>query len=241
MSNELLRAVVGLPVAVLWPLGVPALAERWWSRAAGAVAVALFVLATTLPAVEGWILTALVGALAACLRAPHAGAPAGPRVPPVHLGLALSAAVFAAAAAAIALEPSVAWETLRNAGRSSDIVFVAVGALAAVPATGALVNWLLSPFAARLAADEKLTPTGMLRAGLYIGWCERALVYAFLLGGEPGAAGLALTAKSVARFPTFSAGSEPLAEYVLIGTLLSFLLAVLAACGVRALLGLPVF
>src|SRR5205807_7217299 len=65
----------------------------------------------------------------------------------------------------------------------------------------------------------------MQNAGLYIGWLERFLLLTALLLQSPGTAGLILAAKAIARYPEFK--SEHFAEYFLIGTLLSFSLAVL--------------
>ncbi|MGA7521530.1 MAG: DUF3307 domain-containing protein [Acidobacteriaceae bacterium] len=68
-------------------------------------------------------------------------------------------------------------------------------------------------------------PEQLQNAGLYIGWIERALVITAMALQSPALVGLILTGKSIARFPEFK---EPrFAEYFLIGTLLSILLAVL--------------
>ena len=57
--------------------------------------------------------------------------------------------------------------------------------------------------------------------GRYIGWFERAVLFAFVIGGAPEAAAIALAAKSFARFPTFREHQEGFAEYFLIGSLAS--------------------
>jgi hypothetical protein len=203
--DEAVRAAVGLPVALLWPLGVPRLAHSPVGRAVASGLTAALVLGRELPGLEAFALVLAV-----------------------------------AAAAAVVLAAGGTADALRDAVRSDDVVVVALGALAVGPVTGALLAWALAPLAARLAADPDVPALpGLLRAGMLIGWCERALVYVFLLAGEPSAAALALTAKSVARFPAFASGHESLAEYVLIGTLASFLGATVVAIGVRALLGLP--
>lgn len=69
------------------------------------------------------------------------------------------------------------------------------------------------------------TSTQLQDAGLYIGWLERFLVLTALCMQAPAMVGLILTAKSLARFPEFK---EPrFAEYFLVGTLLSLVIAVL--------------
>jgi hypothetical protein len=69
------------------------------------------------------------------------------------------------------------------------------------------------------------TSTQLQDAGLYIGWLERFLVLTALCMQAPAMVGLIITAKSLARFPEFK---EPrFAEYFLVGTLLSLVIAVL--------------
>lgn len=70
----------------------------------------------------------------------------------------------------------------------------------------------------------------MENAGRYIGWLERALLYGLILLGSPDAAALVVAAKSIARFPSFA--EEKFAEYYLIGTLLSLLIAAATAVAV---------
>ena len=240
MNEELVRVVVGLPVAVLAPLGIPRVAASAPRRATVAAIVAALVVARVLPDWEGWLLLVGAAAVAAALR----GQPAREdetRAEPWPFTAAVLAAAALAAAAALLLDAGGAVEAVRDAVRSDEIVFVFLGAMTAVFVTGALLAAALEPLAERVrTAGLGAEAVGLVRAGLYIGWLERALVFTLLVGGEPGAAGLALTAKSVARFPVFAEGKEPLAEYVLIGTLASFLAVTLSAVGTRALIGLPV-
>jgi Protein of unknown function (DUF3307) len=67
------------------------------------------------------------------------------------------------------------------------------------------------------------------KAGNYIGILERLFVFAFVLAGQWEAIGFLLTAKSVFRFGDLKESKDrKLTEYVLIGTLLSFGIAILA-------------
>lgn len=69
-------------------------------------------------------------------------------------------------------------------------------------------------------------------AGRFIGVIERILMVVMLSDGQYAAIGLVLTAKSIARYDKIS--KEPaFAEYYLLGTLLSTLIAVLASFFVR--------
>ncbi|MFW6066670.1 MAG: hypothetical protein ACOC9S_07595, partial [Planctomycetota bacterium] len=79
--------------------------------------------------------------------------------------------------------------------------------------------------------NEELTAGGLEQGGLWIGRLERALVLTFVLLGQYQAIGFVIVAKSILRFgevsPSRPAGRK-MAEYVLIGTMLSLLLAVAA-------------
>lgn len=69
-------------------------------------------------------------------------------------------------------------------------------------------------------------------AGRYIGMLERLFIFVFILSGELSAIGFLLAAKSVFRFGDLSkAKDRKLTEYILIGTFLSFGLAILIANG----------
>lgn len=102
---------------------------------------------------------------------------------------------------------------------------------------GYLIRALTRPLSASLGFYQPETSGGaMQNAGLYIGWLERFLLLTALLMQSPGTAGLILAAKAIARYPEFK--SEHFAEYFLIGTLLSFSLAVLGgAVLMKVLLG----
>jgi hypothetical protein len=84
-------------------------------------------------------------------------------------------------------------------------------------------NWLVR-YVLHLARKEP--PALANRAGRWIGVLERLLIYVLVLTGSAAAAGLVVAAKSILRFPEISgkpAAIDP--EYVLIGSLASWLLA----------------
>lgn len=72
--------------------------------------------------------------------------------------------------------------------------------------------------------------------GRTVGALERALALTFVLLGQFGALGLLVAAKSLARFKALD--DREFAEYFLIGTLASLLLALAGGLGIKALLGL---
>lgn len=70
-------------------------------------------------------------------------------------------------------------------------------------------------------------------AGKFIGILERLLIYTFITTQHFEAVGFLLAAKSIFRFGDLKEGSDlKLTEYVLIGTLLSFGIAIIIALGI---------
>jgi hypothetical protein len=146
------------------------------------------------------------------------------------------------AIAAWLLSPSlpfaeVAAMLARGRAIPSKLLVVPVIYIGVIFGGGYLIRALTRP----LAESVKLyRPEGrsepMQNAGLYIGWLERFLLLTALLLQSPGTAGLILAAKAIARYPEFK--SEHFAEYFLIGTLLSFSIAVVGgALLARVVLG----
>ncbi|KQX15923.1 DUF3307 domain-containing protein [Flavobacterium sp. Root420] len=77
----------------------------------------------------------------------------------------------------------------------------------------------------------------LAHAGNYIGILERLFVFCFILTGHFEAIGFLLAAKSIFRFGDLQeAKDRKLTEYVLIGTLISFGIAILTGLIVQALL-----
>jgi len=95
---------------------------------------------------------------------------------------------------------------------------------------GILMRMLLAPYIDEIARDDESEEGGSLKnAGKYIGMLERLFVFGFILLQQWAAIGLLIAAKSVFRFGDLNKGkNRKLTEYVLIGTLLSFGLAILS-------------
>jgi hypothetical protein len=88
-----------------------------------------------------------------------------------------------------------------------------------------IIGQVLEPMSNQINTDHKSLPN----AGKYIGIIERLFVLVFILIGRWEAIGLLITAKSVFRFNDLKeSNSRKLTEYILIGTLVSFGLAILA-------------
>lgn len=83
-------------------------------------------------------------------------------------------------------------------------------------------------------------PTDLQNAGKYIGILERLFVYFFVVAGNFASIGFLMAAKSIFRFGDLTqAKDRRLTEYVLIGTLISFGMAI--AVGYLTLCCLPYF
>lgn len=77
----------------------------------------------------------------------------------------------------------------------------------------------------------------LANAGNYIGILERLLIVCFILTGHFEAIGFLLAAKSIFRFGDLKeAKDRKLTEYVMIGTLISFGIAIVAGLSIQALL-----
>ena len=110
-------------------------------------------------------------------------------------------------------------------------VAVLLGVLLTAPA-----NWFIRQILTNVRA---VASGGTDGAGRWIGILERLLIFLLVLGDEAGAAALVVAAKAILRFPEIS-GDEPHlgAEYVLIGSLSSWLLAIAGGLIARSALGL---
>lgn len=237
MPDEVARIAAGLPVAALWPLAVPHLAQKRLRATAVATISAAYVLAPELPGVRALALLALAALTAFAFGdSPNQEEPAIPSGGTWQPAIGLLLALIAACAVGY----DQAHAAVADAIDSNDVALVVTGLFACVFLGGSFVAWVLSPFTAKL--DEEDEPRSTLEnAGRYIGWFERAVLFAFVMGGAPEAAAIALAAKSFARFPTFREHQEGFAEYFLIGSLASIAVAVAVAAATRGVLGIGPF
>lgn len=119
-----------------------------------------------------------------------------------------------------------AWHLLAGLqAQRMKILSVLIVYLTAVAGSGYAIRYLLRPLLRRLPALPGESTEELRNAGLYIGWLERFLVLTAVVLRSPATVGLVLTAKSIVRYPEIKSGR--FAEYFLIGTLLSILLALL--------------
>lgn len=112
------------------------------------------------------------------------------------------------------------------------------GAVLALPVAGIVLELVLRPLADRLAPAES-PEQGLPGGGRLIGFGERALAFVLFLAGAQAAIGFVIAAKSILRFGEISdSAHRRLAEYILVGTFISFAWAIAAAWLTRQALGL---
>ena len=94
------------------------------------------------------------------------------------------------------------------------------GIIACVPGGGVLIAKIMRPFAGEIGDDNI---AGLTQGGRYIGWLERILVFLLVLMDQPNGIGFLLAAKSILRFGEIREQSQrKVAEYIIIGTFVSF-------------------
>ncbi len=98
---------------------------------------------------------------------------------------------------------------------------------------GFLVGKVAGQLQEENALAEKIN--GLKNGGKLIGQMERALIFLLVIIGQPTGIGFLVAAKSILRFGE-ARDDQKLAEYVLIGTLLSFGLAIAASALTMAVL-----
>jgi hypothetical protein len=128
------------------------------------------------------------------------------------------------------------WSLMPGDAQAHYYAFLTYGSglVAAVPLGGILVKKAIAPFAASAQASsataaQAAPSTGTTatvtpqNAGRYIGWLERALTLGFILTSMPQGVGFLLAAKSVLRIGDLKDPTDRShAEYIIIGTFLSF-------------------
>lgn len=123
------------------------------------------------------------------------------------------------------------------------LMLTITGAVVAIRVGSMVLNLALAPYLAimrdRIGEEALPDNRGFDRGGQTIGYLERALIYVFILAGQPGAVGFLVAAKAFLRFGEIRKEENRLeAEYIIIGTLASFAFATISAYLVVALLTL---
>lgn len=114
----------------------------------------------------------------------------------------------------------------------NDVIIVLTGVVLLSTPASILIKVIISAW----TPDDNNSDGSLSNAGNYIGILERLFVFGFILTGHFEAIGFLLGAKSIFRFGDLTrANDRKLTEYVLIGTLLSFGIAILTGLAVAKL------
>lgn len=151
-------------------------------------------------------------------------------------GVSLIAAVWVTAEVSFLSAPPPDAGIWAAAFGSSCLHFLMLvsGWVVATTGAGYFFAQFLARFEIQLEADQR---GGLAKGGYWIGVTERSLIYLFILVGEPTGIGFLVAAKSVFRIGELrDAKDRKLAEYILIGTLLSFAAAMVVGLATRAAL-----
>ncbi len=109
------------------------------------------------------------------------------------------------------------------------------GLILCVRTGGVLIGKLAAPL---LAEIDTVDITGLKNGGRYIGYLERAIVLMLVLIDQAGGIGFLIAAKSVLRFGEIkNANQRKVAEYIIIGTFMSFGWALLTSWATNTALG----
>jgi hypothetical protein len=122
---------------------------------------------------------------------------------------------------------------IKNIWYSEKILLIILGYLLILWPSGFLIKYVTEPFRSNLEEKHR----GLERAGYWIGILERFLTYSFILSGYEEAIALLVTAKSIFRIGEIKdPKNRKEAEYILIGSLLSFGLALTLGYVVKKLI-----
>lgn len=119
------------------------------------------------------------------------------------------------------------------------------GFVLTVHAGGVLIKQAVQPYFEQLEAErerksgQSARSQGLDKGGKIIGMLERSLVFLFLLIGQPSGLGFLVAAKSIFRIAELKDPEERMeAEYIILGTLMSFAYGIAAAYGTMYCLSL---
>ena len=154
------------------------------------------------------------------------------------------AALLLIAVAAARQNPSLYFATAFGAASLKTLMIV-LGFVLAVFGGGVLVGLAVKPLLAELKKETggsgrvSREGRGFEHGGKYIGLLERALTFFFTLTGQAASIGFLIADKSIFRFGELRDHRHRMeAEYIIIGSMMSFGFGLLVAFGVQWLLGL---
>lgn len=117
------------------------------------------------------------------------------------------------------------WGVVVNGSLSDQFWILLTGLLFLTFPASYIMQYLMEPWNEQIELNQKESLQG---AGKYIGMLERVFVYLAMITGNAQIIGFLLAAKSVFRFGDLTRSKDrKLTEYILIGTLFSFLMAII--------------
>ncbi|MBS3819770.1 DUF3307 domain-containing protein [bacterium] len=131
-------------------------------------------------------------------------------------------------------------------GNDLLLVFLVIaGAVASIKAGSVLIGLAVEPFLEeienhykKMFSEEESPHRGLKDGGNVIGQLERGLIFIFVLMGHPEGIGFLIAAKSIFRFGELKEAKFRMeAEYIIIGTLMSFGYSIIIAYATKYLLG----
>ena len=163
----------------------------------------------------------------------------------VHLAIITALVIIIVGTKIIPInKPSTFWVELLGKEFLEFLILVS-GLAVSIKAGGILIGLAVKPFTDELQKEQERTGTnegtvrrGFESGGKIIGYLERSLIFLFMLTGQPGGIGFLIAAKSIFRFGEIRDRQNRLeAEYIIIGTLMSFGYGILIAYMTQFFLG----
>lgn len=115
----------------------------------------------------------------------------------------------------------------------------AAGFVMVTTPAGIFVGKFLQPITKKSDTNSNQNTPIKADASAWIGIIERILILIFILAGQFQTIGFLVAAKSIFRFSEIQKEGNPKAEYFLLGTLASFLIAVVVGIGMKSILNSP--
>jgi len=129
---------------------------------------------------------------------------------------------------------SMTWYTLWGTSYTATLIFLA-GIIVVTQVAGIVIGMLVQPYLSQLRLQEG--ERGLEGGGMVIGTLERGMIFIFIIASAWEGVGFLLAAKSIFRFGDLTKGEDrKQTEYVIIGTLMSFFIAIMIAAGAKELL-----
>ncbi|NPA37457.1 MAG: DUF3307 domain-containing protein [Chlorobi bacterium] len=123
-------------------------------------------------------------------------------------------------------------QVLENILNNGSVLAVITAFIFITQPAGVIIGKITDPLSREISSDDSLK-----RAGMYIGVTERILVFIFVLLGQYSVIGFLIAGKSILRITKDGEeNARKKTEYVLIGTLISFIVAVLTGLLVKTII-----